>query len=54
VKIGDTVEISALTPAIALRRATITSMNSEQLTVRSGFEDYTVRWKDVMKLKPAN
>ena len=52
VKLGDTVEIAALRPAIALRRATIAALNEDQLTVRSGYDSYTVLWKDVTKLKP--
>ena len=53
VKVGDVVQISALSPAIALRRATIVSMDNEQVTVRSGVDDFKVPWKNVAKLKPA-
>jgi hypothetical protein len=51
VKVGDVVEISALKPMIALRRATIFAMDNEQLTVRAGNDSYTVRWKDLTQLK---
>jgi hypothetical protein len=50
-KVGDTIEISAVNPAIALRKATVITMNSEQLIVRSGVDDYTVRWDDIIKVK---
>jgi hypothetical protein len=53
VKVGDTVEISALSPAIALRRATVSALDTNQITVRSGVDEYHVRWKDVAKLKSA-
>ena len=51
VNVGDVVEISALKPMIALRRATITAMDNEQLTVRAGSDSYTVRWNDLTKLR---
>jgi hypothetical protein len=54
VKAGDVVEISALKPMIALRRATITDMDNEQLTVRAGNDSYEVRWNDLTKLKPSD
>ena len=54
VKPGDTVEISALTPAIALRRAVITAMDNEQLTVKSSADSYTILWKDLTRLKVAS
>jgi hypothetical protein len=52
-KVGDVVEISALKPAVALRRATVTSVDSQQITVRSSSDSYTIQWKDVAALKPA-
>ena len=52
-KVGDVVEISALKPAIALRRATVTSVDAEQITVRSSSDTYTIQWKDVAALKPS-
>jgi hypothetical protein len=52
-KVGDVVEISALKPAIALRRATVTSVDAEQITVRSSSDSYTIQWKDVAALKPS-
>jgi hypothetical protein len=51
VKVGEIVEISAVTPAIALRRATVIKITDEQLTVRAGVDDYTIRWSDVIRLK---
>lgn len=53
VKIGDVVEISALKPAIALRHATITDMNNEQIIVSNGGDRFTVQWKNVTKLQNA-
>jgi hypothetical protein len=53
VKVGDVVQISALNPAIALRRATIVSIDNDQVTVRSGVDDFTVQWKNVTKIKAA-
>jgi hypothetical protein len=50
-KVGDTVEISAVNPAIVLRKATVVTMNTQQLVVRSGVDDYTVRWDDIIKVK---
>lgn len=52
VKVGDTVEISALKPAVALRRALITRMDNEQLIVSARGESYTIQWKDVTRLRP--
>ena len=52
-KVGDVVEISALKPAIALRRATVTSVDADQITVRSSSDTYTIQWKDVAALKPS-
>ena len=51
VKVGDTVQISAINPAIALRRATIASMDADQITVKNGLDDFKIRWQDVTKLK---
>lgn len=53
VKVGDIVAISALKPAISLRRATITDMNDEQVTVSNGGDRFTVQWKNVIKLQNA-
>jgi hypothetical protein len=54
VKVGDVVEISALKPMIAFRRAMITGMDNEQLTVRAGNDSYTVHWKDLTHLKASD
>lgn len=51
VAVGDTVDISALKPAIALRHAKLTAMDNDQLTVRAGEDIFTVRWQDVIHLK---
>ena len=51
VKVGDTVEISALKPVIAIRHAVITAMDTNQLTVRAGVDTFTVQWKDVAHLR---
>jgi hypothetical protein len=53
VKVGDTVEIAALNPAIALRRATVMAIDDEQITVKSSFDEYKVPWKELTKLKTA-
>ncbi len=54
IKVGDVVEISASKPMIALRHATITDMDNEQLTVRAGNDSYDVRWDDLTKLKASD
>ena len=54
VKVGDVVEISASKPMIALRHATITDMDNEQLTVRAGNDSYDVRWDELTKLKASD
>ena len=51
VKFGDTVQISAIHPPVALRSATITSIDDTQLTVRATSGSYTILWKDVADLK---
>jgi hypothetical protein len=53
IKVGDTVEISAMNRTIALRRATITAIDKENITVRSGVDSYTFGWTNVNKLKQA-
>ena len=52
VKVGDTVDIAALKPAIALHNATLTAMNDDQVTVRTRADVFTVRWNDLTRLKP--
>ena len=54
VKVGDVVEISAVKPPIALRRATVSAIDTNQITVRNGVDEYQVRWKDLAKLKPSS
>jgi hypothetical protein len=51
IKIGNTVEVVALNRTIALRRATITAMDQQQITVHSGNDSYTFRWEDINRLK---
>jgi hypothetical protein len=53
VKLGDTVQISATNPAVALRSALITSLDDTQLTVRATSGSYTILWKDLTVLRPA-
>ena len=53
VKLGDTIQISAIHPPIALRSATVTSMDQTQLTVIATSGSYTILWKDVTGLKVA-
>ena len=53
VKVGDTVELIAMKRTIALRRATITSMDKEQLIVSSGVDTFAFRWSDINRLKPS-
>lgn len=51
VAVGETVDISAVTPPMALNRATITAMDNDQLTVRAGSDSFTVRWENLIHLK---
>lgn len=51
VVVGDVVDISAVTPPIALHRATLTAMDNDQLTVRAGDDTFNVRWGDLINLK---
>jgi hypothetical protein len=51
VAVGDAVDISAVTPPIALHRATLIAMNNDQLTVRDGSDTFTVHWPDLIQLK---
>jgi hypothetical protein len=53
VKPGDVVELSALKPAVALRRATVVSMNTNEIAVQTTSGSYTILWKDVMRLRQA-
>ena len=53
VKLGDSVQISATNPAVALRSAMITSLDDTQLTVRATSGSYTILWKDLTVLRPA-
>lgn len=54
VRTGDAVEVAAMNRAIALRRATITEMDAEKITVRSGNDSYTFKWGDINRLKPTS
>ena len=51
VKIGDTVEVSAMTPAVAARHALITAMNDEQVTIEIGVDTFNIRWENLIHLK---
>ena len=51
VKVGDTVELIAMKRTIALRRATITAMDKDQIIVSSGVDTFTFRWSDINRLK---
>ena len=54
VKVGDTVEISALNPVVAARHALITTMDGEQLTVRVGSDTFNIPWENLIRLKAAS
>lgn len=54
VALGDIVDISAVTPPIALHRATLTAMDNDQLTVRDGHDTFTVHWPDLIQLKKSH
>lgn len=54
VVVGDLVDISAVTPPIALNRAKLTAMNNDHLTVRADHDVFTVRWEDLIHLKNAS
>lgn len=54
VAVDDVVDISAITPPIALHRATLTAMDKERLTVRAGENVFTVRWENLIHLRKAN
>jgi hypothetical protein len=51
VKVGDTVDISALNPAIAAHHALITGMTDDQLTIRVGSDTFAIRWENIDRLK---
>ncbi|HTV43268.1 MAG TPA: hypothetical protein VMF08_22075 [Candidatus Sulfotelmatobacter sp.] len=51
VKVGDTVEISALKPPVAAHGALITGMNDDQLTIRVGSDTFAIRWENIDRLK---
>ena len=51
VKLGDTVQIAAIHPPVALRNVVITSIDDTQLTVRATSGSYTILWKDLTDLK---
>jgi hypothetical protein len=53
VKLGDVVQISAIHPPIALRSATITSIDETQVTVIASSGSYTIPWKDLTGIKAA-
>src|SRR5215211_1584116 len=54
VKVGNTVEIVALNRTMALRRATITAMDQQEITVGSGNDSYTFHWQDINRLRPVS
>jgi hypothetical protein len=54
VTVGDAVDISAVTPPIALHRAKLTAMDNDQLTVRNGSDTFTVHWPDLIQLKKSH
>ena len=51
VKVGDTVDISALKPVVAAHHAVITGMNDDQLTIRVGSDTFAIRWENVDRLE---
>lgn len=51
VKVGDRVEISALSPTVAAHHALITTMNEQQLTIKIGDDTFVVRWDKLVRLK---
>jgi len=53
-KVGDTVQISAVHPPIALRSAVITAIDDTQVVVRAISGSYTSLWKDLAGIKPAS
>lgn len=54
VAVDDSVDISAMTPPIALHRATLTAMDNDRLTVRAGENIFTVRWENLIHLRKIN
>jgi len=54
VKLGDTVQISAIHPPVSMRSAVITAIDDTQLTVCGTGGSYTILWKDLTGLKAAS
>lgn len=52
VKVGDTVEISSLNPAVAATHAIVTAMTARQLSIRVGSDTFDIRWENLDRLKP--
>jgi hypothetical protein len=50
VAVNDIVDISAMTPPMALHRATVTAIDNDRLTVRAGENIFTVRWENLIYL----
>lgn len=51
VKVGDTVDISAMNPVVAAHHALITGMDDNKLTVRVGSDMFAIRWQNIDRLK---
>ena len=51
VKVGDTVEISAVNPVVAAHNAVVTEMNDDQVKVRVGSDTFAIRWENVDRIK---
>ncbi len=51
VKVGDTVDISALNPVVAAKHAVITDLNDDQVKILVGTDTFTIRWKNVDRIK---
>lgn len=51
VKVGDTVEISAVNPVVAAHHAVVTELNDEQVKVRVGSDNFAIRWENVDRIK---
>jgi hypothetical protein len=53
VRPGDTVDVSALKPAVMLRRASLVTADEQGITVKTGSDRYTIRWSDITRLRPS-
>jgi hypothetical protein len=52
VNVGDTVDISALRPAVAATHAVVTGTSARLISIKVGSDSFDIRWENLTHLKP--